>query len=56
MKSLWYVTNMLKCHVVGCAEHGLKYITCYVQKHVAPSAVFSGPYQASDGPLGHPHL
>ena len=35
----WYV-KMPQCR---CVEHGLQYITFYVQKHIAPLAVCSGP-------------
>ena len=31
-------------------EHGLEYIMFYVQKHIAPFAVCSGPQLVRDGP------
>ena len=56
MKSLgvcyWYV-KMPWC---GCVEHGLEYSTFYVQKHMAPLAVCSGPPLVLDGLLRRPHL
>ena len=43
MKSLgiyyWYV-KMPRC---GCLEHGLEYLSFYVQKHIADLAACSGP-------------
>ena len=47
---LWYV-KMPRC---GWVEHGLEYITFYVQKHIAHLTVCSGPPLARDGPLGAP--
>ena len=38
----------------GYEEHGLEYITFYVQKHIAPVMLCSGPSQVCDKPLGGP--
>ena len=38
----------------GYMEHGLEYITFYVQKHVAPLAVCSGLKMVRDKPLEAP--
>ena len=46
----WYV-KIPQCVYV---EHGLVYITFYVQKHMAPMAVCSGPSLVRDTPLGAP--
>ena len=35
-------------------EHGLEYITFYVQKHITPLAVYSGPLLVCDKLLGVP--
>ena len=35
-------------------EHGLEYITFYIQNHIAPLAVCSGPPLVRDKPLGAP--
>ena len=54
-KTLGYVTvcyiNVPRC---GCVEHGLVYITFYVQKHITPWMICSGPSLVRDGPLGTP--
>ena len=51
MKSLgvyyWYV-KMPQC---GCVEHGLEYITFYVEKHIEYKAACSGPLLVRNGPL-----
>ena len=52
MKSLelyyWYI-NLPQC---GYVEHGLKYITFYVQKHIAPLAICCNLPLVRDKPLG----
>ena len=35
-------------------EHGLEYITFYVQKYIAPFVVFPAAALVRDGPLGAP--
>ena len=35
-------------------EHGSKYITFYVQKHIAPLAMCYNPPRVRDKPLGAP--
>ena len=52
MKSLgvcYWSVKMPRCE---CEEHGLEYITFYVQKHIAHLAVCSWPQLVCDGPLG----
>ena len=54
MKSLgvyyWYV----KIPQCGCVEHGLKYITFYVEKYIAYLAAHCGPPLIRDGQLEVP--
>ena len=47
MKSLGYITDISKMTRFGYVEHGLKYITLYVQKDMAYLAAL-----VRDGPLG----
>ena len=48
----WYV----EVPQFGYMEHGLEYITFYVQKQMAPLAVCSGLPLVGDGPLGAPEF
>ena len=48
------ITDMSKYHNVGVVKHGLEYIRCYVQKHLAPLAICSNPSLVCVKPLGEP--
>ena len=54
MKSLgvyyWYV-KLPQCRYM---EHGLEYITSYVEKHIAPLAICYNPWLVFDKPPGAP--
>ena len=45
------ICQMPRC---GCMEHGLEYIMFYVEKHITPLAVCSGPPVGSRQPQGAP--
>ena len=51
-----YIIHMSKYHNAGIwsLEHGLKDIKCYVQKHIAPWAIYYNPPPVSEKPLGAP--
>ena len=48
----WYV-NMPRC---GCVEHGLEFLSFYVQKHKAHLAACSGPNTGSRRAARGAHL
>ena len=54
MKSLGVYHRYAKAPQGGCVEHGLEYITFYVQKHIAHLAACSRSLLVSEGPLGAP--
>ena len=54
MKSLGVYYGYVKMAHCGCVEHGLEYITFYVQKHIAHLVACSGPQLVCDRPLGAP--
>ena len=49
----YFYVKMPRCRWV---EHGLEYITFYVQKYIAHSLACSGPPLICDGPLGTPEF
>ena len=54
MKSLWIYYRCVKMARRECVEHGLEYITFYVQNHIAHFVAFSGFPLVRDRPLGAP--
>ena len=54
VKSLGACYWLVKTPQWGYMEHGLRYITFYVQIHMAPLAVCSGPHLDRNKPLGAP--
>ena len=51
LQQIWIYEIFVLCYAYlkmthcGCDEHGLEYIKCCVQKHVAPLVVFFGPWE-----------